>query len=660
MLRVNQVKLRTGHLAADLKRQTASILRVPEQNITELRIIRQSIDARKKPAVFYIYSVDVAVKDEDRILHRFRGKENLVCRSEKTEYRFPAAGARERKAPIVIVGTGPAGLFCGYFLALHGYRPILLERGKCVEERKRDVEIFWETGKLDPGSNVQFGEGGAGTFSDGKLNTLVKDRDGRNRAVLETFVRFGAKESICYEAKPHIGTDVLCGVVKRMREEIIRLGGEVRFESRVTDILVENGRVRGVTVEGPVEGPNVHPVAGGNAVEEADSLAGTRAADGLGPVAGGNAAEGTHPVAGTDAAEGVDFVAGGNAVEESHPVAGTHAAEVGHTMAGTCSGGYLECESLVLATGHSARDTFSMLLDRGVPMEAKSFAVGLRVEHLQRMIDLSQYGTEHPGDLGAAPYKVTAKARDGRGVYSFCMCPGGYVVNASSEEGRTAVNGMSYSARDGKNANSAVIVTVTPDDFGSGHPLAGVEFQRRLEERAYAVGGGKIPVQRYGDFKQCVESRRRVEGDAAEGIRERAGDFEQGINEQAISAQGADCQDTGAQDTDDAGKPYPQCKGAWVWADVSRILPKSCNQAILEGMEVFGRQIAGFDSPDACLSGVESRTSSPVRIHRDEQFQSEIRGLYPCGEGAGYAGGIVSAAMDGIRVAEAIAREYAP
>lgn len=580
------MKLRTGHSAADLKRQTASILRVPEQNITELRIIRQSIDARKKPAVLYIYSVDVAVKDEDRILHRFRGKENLVCRSEKTEYRFPAAGARERKAPIVIVGTGPAGLFCGYFLALHGYRPILLERGKCVEERKRDVEIFWETGKLDPGSNVQFGEGGAGTFSDGKLNTLVKDRDGRNRAVLETFVRFGAKESICYEAKPHIGTDVLCGVVKRMREEIIRLGGEVRFESRVTDILVENGRVRGVTVEGPVE--------------------------------------------------------------------------EGHTMAGTCSGGYLECESLVLATGHSARDTFSMLLDRGVPMEAKSFAVGLRVEHLQRMIDLSQYGTEHPGDLGAAPYKVTAKARDGRGVYSFCMCPGGYVVNASSEEGRTAVNGMSYSARDGKNANSAVIVTVTPDDFGSGHPLAGVEFQRRLEERAYAVGGGKIPVQRYGDFKQCVESRRRVEGNAAEGIREQAGDFAQGINEQAISAQGADCQDTGAQDTDDAGKPYPQCKGAWVWADVSRILPKSCNQAIMEGMEVFGRQIAGFDSPDACLSGVESRTSSPVRIHRDEQFQSEIRGLYPCGEGAGYAGGIVSAAMDGIRVAEAIAGEYAP
>ena len=607
MLRVNQVKLKTGHTAAELKRQAASILRVPEQNITELKIIRQSIDARKKPVIFYSYSVDVAVKDEDRILHRFRGKENLVCRSEGPEggrcaYRFPTPGNRERKAPVVIVGTGPAGLFCGYFLALHGYRPILLERGKCVEERKRDVEVFWENGKLNPASNVQFGEGGAGTFSDGKLNTLVKDRDGRNRAVLETFVKFGAKESICYEAKPHIGTDVLCDVVRRMREEIIRLGGKMLFESQVTDIHVEAGRVKGVTVERPA-------VQGERSTEVGRSL------------------------------------------------------ECGNPMDGACLTDeeprqYLECGQLVLAMGHSARDTFSMLLDRGVPMEAKSFAVGLRVEHSQRMIDISQYGTSEPGGLGAAPYKVTAKARDGRGVYSFCMCPGGYVVNASSEENRTAVNGMSYSARDGKNANSAIIVTVTPDDFESEHPLAGIAFQRRLEERAYAVGGGKIPVQRYGDFKRCVESKRHVEGDGAEGIRERAGDFAQGINGQGINAQGGDCQETDAQDT--AGKLYPQCKGAWAWADVSRILPKSCNQAIVEGMEVFGRQIAGFDSPDACLSGVESRTSSPVRIHRDEQFQAEIRGLYPCGEGAGYAGGIVSAAMDGIRVAEAIAREYAP
>lgn len=666
MLRVNQVKLKTGHTEADLKRQTAAALRVPEQNITELKIIRQSIDARKKPAVFYSYSVDVAVRDEDRILHRFRGKENLVCRSEKTEYRFPAPGRRERKAPIVIVGTGPAGLFCGYFLALHGYRPILLERGKRVEERQRDVETFWETGKLDPASNVQFGEGGAGTFSDGKLNTLVKDRDGRNRAVLETFVKFGAKESICHEAKPHIGTDVLCGVVRRMREEIIRLGGEVFFESRVTDIHVEAGRVKGVIVEEPGARKRMASPGSDSLVERAHPI------------------DGICPMADEDSRESRKFR---EAVRPRE--AGQSVAEARHME---YSREYLECGQLVLAIGHSARDTFSMLLDRGVPMEAKSFAVGLRVEHPQRMIDMSQYGTAEPGDLGAASYKVTAKARDGRGVYSFCMCPGGYVVNASSEEGRTAVNGMSYSDRSGPNANSAIIVTVTPDDFGSKHPLAGIAFQRLLEERAYAVGRGKIPVQRYGDFRQCVERS------AAEGTRERAGDIVQDINAQSAGSrntdslctdsqgtgdwdtgglymdsrdtdgQGTGCCDTDnrnmeVQDTDardSADNLSPQCKGAWTWADVSRILPASCNEAIVEGMEAFGRQIVGFDSPDACLSGVESRTSSPVRIQRDECFQSEIRGLYPCGEGAGYAGGIVSAAMDGIRVAEAIAREYAP
>lgn len=559
MLRINQVKLKIGHSEEDLRRQAASMLRIPEQNITELRIARKSVDARKKPEIFYIYALDVSVRDEEKILHRFRGKENLVCRSERTEgghsvgYHFPASGKRERTGPAIIVGTGPAGLFCGYFLALHGYRPVLLERGRCVEERQKDVERFWETGKLDAVSNVQFGEGGAGTFSDGKLNTLVKDKDGRNRAVLETFVRFGAKESICYDAKPHIGTDVLCTVVKQMREEIIRLGGEVRFESQLTDIRMEAGRVTGVTVAGP---------------------------------------EGSR---------------------------------------------HLDCGQLVLAIGHSARDTFSMLKEREVPMEAKAFAVGLRVEHPQRMINMSQYGLEEPGDLGAAPYKVTAKAGNGRGVYSFCMCPGGYVVNASSEEGRTAVNGMSYSGRNGRNANSAIIVTVTPEDFGTGHPLAGIAFQRRLEEKAYALGGGKIPVQRYGDFKRCVEQ---------EGC---------GVGQDLSIGRGS----IDNRESADSGFG-PQCKGMYTWADVSHILPKACNEAIVEGMEAFGRQIAGFNRPDACLSGVESRTSSPVRICRDESLQSKIRGLYPCGEGAGYAGGIVSAAMDGIRVAEAIAREYAP
>ncbi|MCI8788757.1 MAG: FAD-dependent oxidoreductase [Lachnospiraceae bacterium] len=556
MLRVNQVKLPAGHSGADIKAQAAGMLRIPAGDIRQMRIVRQSIDARKKPEIFYIYALDLEVKEESRILRRFQGKENLVCKSQQQIYRFPEPGSRVGRLPIVIVGTGPAGLFCGYFLAVHGYRPILLERGKCVEERQRDVKAFWENGRLDSSSNVQFGEGGAGTFSDGKLNTLVKDKDGRNRVVLETFVKFGAKESICYEAKPHIGTDVLCRVVKGMREEIVRLGGEVRFESQVKDLCIRDGRVTGVEIEG---------------------------------------------------------------------------------------GGHLDCGRLVLAIGHSARDTFSMLHDRGVPMEAKSFAVGLRVEHPQSMINESQYGMEEPGELGAAPYKVTAKAGNGRGVYSFCMCPGGYVVNASSEEGRTAVNGMSYSGRDGRNANSAVIVTVTPEDFGSEHPLAGIGFQRWLEEKAYAIGGGKIPVQRYGEFRE------RVNGD---GQQFPAGST--GILSPKDEGR------SGRQESGEFSEITPQCKGQYVWADVSRILPKECNEAIVEGMEAFGRQIAGFNRPDACLSGVESRTSSPVRIRRGDDLQSEIRGLYPCGEGAGYAGGIVSAAMDGIRVAEAIAREYAP
>ena len=370
MLKLSQIKLRPGHSQRALVKKAADMLRISEQEILEMRILRRSIDARRKPEIFYIYSIEVSVKNEDRILHRFRGKEGLVCSGEDNAYRFPGksqpAGDLEQpsragegnelsgeahgeEAPIVIVGTGPGGLFCGYFLALHGYKPILLERGKCVEERQRDVDVFWETGKLDPESNVQFGEGGAGTFSDGKLNTLVKDREGRGRAVLETFVRFGAGESILYDARPHMGTDVLCGVVRGMREEIIRLGGQVRFKSLVEDVCVEQGQVKGVGLKG---------------------------------------------------------------------------------------GERIACRSLVLAIGHSARDTFAMLHERKVPLEPKAFAVGLRVEHPQTMVNESQYGMRDPGELGAAPYKVTAKAKGGRGVYSFCVCPGGYVVNASSEEGR--------------------------------------------------------------------------------------------------------------------------------------------------------------------------------------------------------------------------------
>lgn len=557
MLRVNQVTIKTDHSPEQLKRKAAEALHVPVGDILSLSIRRRSVDARKKPEIFYSYALDVSVRNEEKVLHRFQGKENRVCRVAENRYAFPGPGNKPLKDPVVIVGMGPAGLFCGYALASHGYPVVLLERGRMVEQRQRDVEVFWESGRLRPDSNVQFGEGGAGTFSDGKLNTLVKDKDGRNREVLETFVKFGAKESICYEAKPHIGTDVLTGVVRNMRNEIVRQGGTVRFESRVTGLDIRDGRIAGVVVNGKEKIP---------------------------------------------------------------------------------------CGQVVLAIGHSARDTFSMLYENRIPMEAKAFAVGFRVEHPQAMIDESQYGTQAPGELGAAPYKVTAQAKNGRGVYSFCMCPGGYVVNASSEEGLLAVNGMSYSMRDGINANSAIIVSVTPEDFPSNHPLAGVEFQRTLERRAYELGGGRIPVQRYGAFRkaveECMDSQKACNTDGQE-------------KDNALGLK--NCPDT---EPDSALRPA--CKGAYVWTDLSGILPSACSEAFVDGMEAFGRQIKGFDRPDAILSGVESRTSSPVRICRDETLQSQVKGLYPCGEGAGYAGGIMSAAMDGLRVAEKIASEYSP
>ena len=556
MIRINQVKLGTEHSKEQLYKKVASLLRVSQKDILEVTIVRQSIDARKKPEIFYSYVVDVKVKQEDKIYKKLSEKKITgISRPEEIKYAFPEnktvqMHSSEENLPIVIVGMGPAGLFCGYFLALHGYRPIILERGRDVEQRQKDVESFWQGGKLMPNSNVQFGEGGAGTFSDGKLNTLVKDKYGRNRAVLETFVKFGAKESILYEAKPHIGTDVLCDIVMKMRKEIIRLGGKVCFESQVTDILLEQNEIKGVVI---------------------------------------------------------------NDKEQ------------------------LFCKRLVLAIGHSARDTFAMLYKRKLPMEQKAFAVGFRVEHSQKSMNKELYGRENVGALGAAPYKVTAKTSSGRGVYSFCMCPGGYVVNASSEEGRLAVNGMSYSGRDGENANSAIIVAVTPQDFGSVHPLAGVEFQRSLEEKAYQLADGKIPVQRYEDFKEAVKIQ------AANGEVELP-------SEKAV------------ENADREDGIMPQNKGLYQWADLTGILPKECNQAFVEGMECFGRQIKGFDSPQAILSAVESRTSSPVRMPRDEvSLQSvDIKGIYPCGEGAGYAGGITSAAMDGLRVAEAIALECAP
>lgn len=551
MLRVNQVKVRPGQGEREILRRAAGILKVNVEDIAEMEILRCSIDARRKPEIWYSYTVDITLKRgalEEKICRRLGpAQASLTVRQE---YRFPQCGTAPMQHPPVIVGMGPAGLFCGYYLARQGYRPILLERGRDVDRRREDVQRFWDGGELKPQSNVQFGEGGAGTFSDGKLNTLVKDKYGRNREVLRTLVAHGAPERILYDAKPHIGTDVLAKIVKGMRQDILAHGGRVLFDTALEGL----------------------ELTGGNRIAAA-------------------------------------LVSGGERIA---------------------------CEKLVLATGHSARDTFQMLYEAGLPMEAKPFAVGLRVEHPQSMIDLAQYGTETPGLLGAAPYKVTAKTSGGRGVYSFCMCPGGYVVNASSEPGRLAVNGMSYSGRDDVNANSAIVVSVTPEDYGSDHPLAGVEFQRRLEERAYALGEGAVPVQRYGQYRASVEQR--CSPQKRQSLTERSVGLEHGIGGMADSTL------------------RPCIKGKWREADLSGLLPEDCSLAFLEGMEQFGRQIPGFDRPDAILSGVESRTSSPVRILRDDDtLQSQIEGIYPCGEGAGYAGGITSAAMDGLKVAEAIA-----
>lgn len=530
MLRINQLKLPVGHTGEELQAKVRKLLRTKEK--IEIRIVRRSVDARKKPELYYNYILDIHVKNEKEVYKHCDRKQVLLHKEET--YCFPVKGYAGKVRPIVI-GMGPAGLFCAYMLAEAGFCPIVLERGKCVEERTADVEAFWQTGKLNLKSNVQFGEGGAGTFSDGKLNTLVKDKYGRNHKVLSIFVNEGAPEEILYDYKPHIGTDVLKTVITNMREKIIKWGGEVRFEAQVTGFEIDNHRIKAVVIN-----------------------------------------------------------------EHEH----------------------LPAQYVVLAPGHSARDTFRVLYDMGMEMEAKPFAVGFRVEHPQVWINRSQYGCDYREELGSAPYKVTASSGE-RGVYSFCMCPGGYVVNASSEEGRLAVNGMSYHARDGKNANSAIIVSVTPKDFESEHPLAGIDFQRKLEEKAYKVGNGQIPVERYGEFKQAVLAEEYV----------------------------------AKKDVSLEGKITPCIKGQWCMAPVHEILPKELNQAFVEGMEQFGKSIKGFADDNVLVEGIESRTSSPIRIVRDDSLQSVIKGIYPCGEGAGYAGGITSAAMDGMKVAEEIARQ---
>ncbi|HEY2835913.1 MAG TPA: NAD(P)/FAD-dependent oxidoreductase [Rhizomicrobium sp.] len=526
MLRITDIRLSIDHSSDALREAIARKLKIAPAELENFQVIKRGHDARKKPKIFYVYTVDAGLQDEDKILARL--KDPHVKTAPDTEYKFVARAPEQFIRPLVI-GAGPCGLFAALVLAQMGFRPIILERGKAVRQRTKDTWALWRKNILDPESNVQFGEGGAGTFSDGKLYSQIKDTRHLGRKVLTEFVKAGAPEEILAEAHPHIGTFRLVTMVESLRETIEGLGGEYRFQSKVTDLLLENRTIKGLRLE---------------------------------------------------------------------------------------SGEEIAADHVVLAVGHSARDAFEMLHHRGVAIEAKPFSIGFRIEHPQSLIDNAKFGTSHK-QLGAAEYRLVHHASNGRSVYSFCMCPGGTVVAAASEERCVVTNGMSQYSRNERNANAGIVVGITPEDFaayGEG-PLAGIALQRHWEARAFVAGGETYaaPGQRVGDF-------------------------------------------LAARPSTALGSVVPSYRPSVTPTDLSTCLPDYAIAAMREALTAFGRQIKGFDMADAVLTGVETRTSSPVRVPRGPDFQSiNTKGLYPGGEGAGYAGGILSAGVDGIKLAEAVA-----
>ena len=530
MLRIHQIKIPAGpdkDVREALEKRLALLLPGRQESC---RIIKRSLDAREKPELYYVFSVECDLGSGRKEEAWLRSHHRLQAESVRTRrYEAPrVTDSAERN--VIVVGAGPAGLFAALSLAEAGLKPLLIEQGAPVEERKQDVASFWDGGILKPWSNVQFGEGGAGTFSDGKLNTGIRDPEGRIEYMLERMVKAGADPEILFEAKPHLGTDVLERVVAGLREDIRRAGGQIRYHCRVRRLVIRDGSVCGLETEDVKSGR-----------------------------------------------------------QETLPA-----------------------DAVILAPGHSSRDLIRSLYAQGVRMEAKGFAMGLRIQHPQSLINRIQYGGEF-AFLPPADYKLTARTKEGRGVFSFCMCPGGYVVNASSEAGRLCVNGMSYADRAGCNANSALVVQLNPEDFGGGL-FGGMEEQERLEEAAFLAAGGAVPTQRLEDFAAAHLNR-------------------------------------------NLGSLNPAVRGACAPAELRAVLPELISDSLLETMPQFDRKMPGYAMPDALLCGVESRTSSPVRILRGADGQSNIHGLFPCGEGAGYAGGITSAAVDGLRCAEALIRK---